>query len=111
MKRRAADVRRKRLEKVAVAERSAMKRVLNDVHRQQWEKQRSADPVHHLRRGVRRNGRGVKSLDTLFFGRPVRVFRTPERTNIDGVFAAVCRILAIFAKICRSAIGTIPGER
>lgn len=62
MKRRAADVRRRRLEKVAVAERSAMKRVLNDVHRQQWEKQRSADPVHHLRRGVRRSGRGASGV-------------------------------------------------
>ena len=50
------------MEKVAVAERSAMKRVLNDVHRQQWEKQRSADPVHHLRRGVRRNGRGASGV-------------------------------------------------
>ena len=62
MKRRAADVRRRRLEKGAVAERSAMKRVLNDVHRQQWEKQRSADPVHHLRRGVRRSGRGASGV-------------------------------------------------
>lgn len=51
MKRRAADKERRiRLEKVAIAERPAMKRVLNDVHYQQWEKQSSAAPVHHLRR-------------------------------------------------------------
>lgn len=51
MKRRAVDnERRKRLEKMAVAERSAMKRVLSDVQYQQWEKLQSAAPVHHLRR-------------------------------------------------------------
>lgn len=58
MKRRAADnERRKRLEKVVIAERSAMKRVLNDVQYQQWEKQQSAVPVHHLHRAVPRQSR------------------------------------------------------
>ena len=62
MKRRAADVRRKRLEKVAVAERSAMQRGLEDTHCQEWEEERSSSPVHHLRRGVRRNGRGASGV-------------------------------------------------
>ena len=66
MKRRAADnERRKRLEKVVIAERSAMKRVLNDVQYQQWEKQQSAVPVHHLHRAVPRQSR-----DSLHIERP-----------------------------------------
>ena len=59
MKRRAADTgRRERLETAVAAVRPAAKRVLNDVHYQEWEKQWSASPVHHLRCGVRRSGRG-----------------------------------------------------